>query len=170
VGLWEQIRGAISAAWTDVQQPGVDARTQMVTLLTEAWQTEQRVARQIRQTIPEILYEHFRQHLEAMARDDERHAHLLQEHLGGLGTTAADRSQPHGGWAQNFPNGPWKRLRHIFAEKRELYEYYRQGASSTDDPGLQSLLQRLRDDEERHQDQLISMLMRLDAHVHETIT
>jgi rubrerythrin len=38
-----------------------------------------------------------------------------------------------------------------------------------DDAGLQPLLEKFRDDEERHHDELIEMLIHLDAHVHEII-
>ena len=65
--------------------------------------------------------------------------------------------------------GPWPRLQQVLREKRALYEHYRQEDNIADDAGLQSLLKELRDDEERHQDELIGMLIHLDAHVHETI-
>jgi hypothetical protein len=170
VGLWDQIQEALSAVWADLQSPTIDAHTRLVISLTEAWQAEQRISMQIRQTLPEILYEHFRQRLEGMAREDEQHAHLLQEHLRGFGVMMTDGLQTHVGSANSLPSGPWRRLRHILAEKRELYECYRQEAGATDDSSLQSLLGRLRDDEERHQEQLIGMLMQLDAHIHDTIT
>jgi rubrerythrin len=57
----------------------------------------------------------------------------------------------------------------VLLEKRELYERYHQAVSVVDEPSLQMVLQQLRDDEERHQEELIEMLMQLDAHVHETI-
>jgi rubrerythrin len=170
VGLWDQIQEALSAVWADLQSPTIDARTRLVISLTEAWQAEQRVSTQIRQTLPEILYEHFRQRLEGMAREDEQHAQLLQERLRGFGVVMTDGMQTHGGSANSLPSDPWRRLRYILAEKRELYERYRQEAGATDDSGLQALLGRLRDDEERHQELLIGMLMQLDAHIHDTIT
>jgi hypothetical protein len=105
-----------------------------------------------------------------MAREDEQHAHLLHERLRGFGVMVTDGFQTHMGSSNSLPSGPWRRLRHILAEKRELYERYRQEAGATDDFSLQSLLDRLRDDEEQHQDQLIGMLMQLDAHIHDTIT
>jgi hypothetical protein len=170
VGLWDQIQEALSAVWADLQSPTIDARTRLVISLTEAWQAEQRIALQIRQILPEILYEHFRQRLEGMAREGEQHAHLLQERLRGFGVMMANGLQTRAGSLNSLPSGPWRRLRHILAEKRELYERYRQEAGAADDPSLQSLLERLRDDEERHQEQLIGMLMQLDAHIHDTIT
>jgi rubrerythrin len=169
VGLWDQIQEALSAVWADLQSPTIDARTRLVISLTEAWQAEQRISTQIRQTLPEILYEHFRQRLEGMAREDEQHAQLLQERLRGFGVMT-DGLQTHGGSVNSLPSDPWRRLRHILAEKRELYERYRQEAGAIDDSSLQALLERLRDDEERHQEQLIGMLMQLDAHIHDTIT
>jgi rubrerythrin len=156
--------------WADLQSPTIDARTRLVISLTEAWQAEQRISMQVRQTLPEILYEHFRQRLEGMAREDEQHAHLLREHLRGFGVMMTDGPQTYTGSVNSLPSGPWRRLRHILAEKRELYECYRQEAGATDDSSLRSLLERLRDDEERHQEQLIGMLVQLDAHTHDTIT
>jgi hypothetical protein len=170
VGLWDQIRDALRRVWADWQSPGVDARTQLVASLTEAWQAEQHVSRHIRLTIPEILYEHFRQRLEVMARDDDQHAQLLQEHLGSLGVIMADPLLMPEGSANSLPSNPWRRLQHILTEKRELYERYHHEASTVDEHSLHSLLERLRDDEEHHQEQLVEMLMQLDAHVHETIT
>ena len=170
MGLWDQIQEALSAVWADLQSPTIDARTRLVISLTEAWQAEQRISMQVRQTLPEILYEHFRQRLEGMAREDEQHAHLLREHLRGFGVMMTDGPQTYTGSGNSLPSGPWRRLRHILAEKRELYECYRQEAGATDDSSLRSLLERLRDDEERHQEQLIGMLVQLDAHTHDTIT
>jgi hypothetical protein len=170
VGWWEQIRGALNGMWADLRRPSLEARTQLGTALTEAWRAEQRVATHIRQTIPDILYEQMRCHLDAMANDDAHHAHLLQECLKDFDVSLLDSSQQLGGGDHDFPRGPWRRLRHILAEKRELYECYRQEAGNVDEPALQSLLQRLRDDEERHQERLIDMLTHLDAHVHDTIT
>jgi hypothetical protein len=83
VGLWDQIREALGAVWADFRSPTVNARAQLISSLTEGWQAEQRLSIQIRQMIPEILYEQFRRRLEDMARDDEQHGHLLQECLRG---------------------------------------------------------------------------------------
>jgi hypothetical protein len=170
VGVWDQIRDALSAVWADVHSPTAEARTQLMTSLTEAWQTEQRVSIQIRQIAPEILYAQFRQRLEAMVRNDEQHAHLLQERLKDFGVMMGERILPREGSANNLPSSPWRRVLRVLTVKRELYERYRQEASAVDDPDLRSLLERLRDDEARDQDQLIEMLVQLDAHVHETIT
>jgi ferritin-like protein len=167
VGLWNRIQEAVGAAWADMRRPRVDDRTRLIMSLAEAWQAERRISLQIRQTIPGILYEHLRQSLNAMAHEDEHHAQLLQERLTDAGVTPAECSQAGAGLTHNLPDGPWKRLRYILAEKRQLYECYHQEVTATDDPGLQSLLRHLRDGEERHQDQLIAMLMQLDAHVHE---
>jgi rubrerythrin len=141
-----------------------------MTSLTEAWQTEQRLSIQIRQIVPEILYAQFRQRLEAIARDDEQHAHLLQERLKDVGVMMGERILPREGSGNSLPSSPWRRVLHILTVKRELYERYRQEASAVDDPDLRSLLERLRDDEARHQEQLLEVLVQLDAHVHETIT
>lgn len=167
MGLWDRIQAAVGAVWADVRRPRVDARTRLIMSLAEAWQAEQRISRQIHQTIPGILYEHFRLSLKAMAGEDEQHADLLQERLRDVGMTPEGCSQASAGPAQNLPDDPWKRLRHILGEKRQLYECYHQEVAATDDPSLQSLLRHLRDEEERHQDQLIVMLMQLDAHMHE---
>jgi rubrerythrin len=170
VGLWDQIREALSAVWSDLQRPSGDERTQLITWLTEAWRVEQRLSTQIRQIIPAVPYEQFRQRLEVMAHDDEQHARLLQERLEALGGTAGGALKAAEGSENNLLSGPWRRLQRILREKRELYEGYRREASGTDDADLQSLLGRLRQDEDRHQDLLIEMLIRLDAHVRETIT
>jgi hypothetical protein len=170
MGVWDQIRDALSAVWADFRSPTVDARTQLITSLSEAWQTEQRLSIQIRQTAPEILYAQFRHRLEAMAHNDEQHAHLLQERLRAFGVVMGDHIVAREGSENNLPGSPWRRVVRVLTVKRELYERYRQEASAVDDPDLRSLLQRLRDEEDRDQDQLIGMLMQLDAHVHETIT
>jgi rubrerythrin len=138
--------------------------------LTEAWQAEQCVSREIRHTIPEILYAHFRRRLETIASDDEQHAYLLQEPLKGFGVMMAEHPPTLEEARHPLPSSPWRRLQHALREKRELYEIYRREASAVDDPELRSLLERFRDDEERHQEQLIGILMQLDAHMHDTIT
>jgi hypothetical protein len=170
VGLWDQIRDALSAVWADLQSPRVDERAQHVTWLTHSWRAEQDLSIQIHQIIPAIPYEQFRQRLGVMAHDDEQHATLIQQHLRTLGGMAGDAFKASEGSENSVPSGPWRRLQRVLTAKRALYEGYRQEASAVDDPDLQSLLERLREDEARHQAQLIEMLMQLDAHVHETIT
>jgi ferritin-like protein len=168
VGLWDQIREALSTVWADLQSPRIDEHTHLLTWLAQSWRAEQGLSMHIQQTIPAIPYEHFRQRLEAMARDDEQHATLIQQRLRTLGGMAGDTFKVSEGSENNLPSGPWQRLQHVLTAKRQLYEGYRQEAIAVNDPGLQSLLQQLRDDEARHQEQLIAMLMQLDAHVHET--
>ena len=169
MGLWDQIRAALSDMWADWRRPSEDERTRLIIGLTEAWRAEQRLSTQIRQIIPETPYEQFRRRLDAIARDDERHAVLIEERLGALGGMVGDASRPLGGSRNSRPSGPWHRLQQVLTVKRDLYERFRQAASVADDVGLRSLLERLRDDEERHQEGLIEMLMQLDAHVHETL-
>lgn len=169
MSLWGQIREALGAFWGDVQRPDVDGRIPRVASLTEAWSAEQRVSAHLRLTIPDVLYEPMRRSLADMASADVHHGSLLREHFAGVGGLSADGSQGLTGADRAFPCGPWLRLRHILAEKRELYECYHQEASRVDDPRSQALLRDLRDAEERHQEQLITMLTHLDAHIHETI-
>jgi rubrerythrin len=169
VGLWDQIRATLSAVWADIQSPRVDEHTQLVTWLTQSGGGEHDLALQIRQLIPAIPYAQFRQRLEAMARDDEQHAALLQRYLGILSGTAWELQGASDGSANSLPTSPWRRVLRVLLEKRELYERYRQAASVVDDPSLRTILQQLRDDEERHQEELIEMLTQLDAHIHETI-
>jgi rubrerythrin len=167
VSVWDQIRDALSALWADWQSPREDERTQLINWLTEAWRAEQRLSTQLCQIIPAIPYEQFRRHLDVMARDDEQHASLIQERLKTLGRVVGHAFTASAGSENNIPSGPWRRLQAVLIEKRELYERYRQAAGGVDDPDLRSLLERLREDEARHQDRLIEMLVRLDAHVHE---
>ncbi len=170
MGLWEQIRNALRAVWADWQGPNVDEHSRLVIWLTQSWQAEHDLSMQIQQIVPLIPYEQFRRRLEIMARDDAHHASLLGECLGSPATTLRDVLQASAGSPNSLPRGPWHRLRQVLTVKRELYEGYRQQATIVDDPSLHSLLERLRDDEAQHQEQLIEMLMQLDAHVHETIT
>jgi rubrerythrin len=170
VGLWDQIRAALSTMWADLPSPRVDEQAQLVTWLTQAWRAEQSLAMYIQQTIPAIPYEQFRQRLAAMAHDDEQHATLMQQCLGTLGGMAGDAFKIGPGSPNNLLRGAWPRVQHVLTQKRELYEGYRQEANAVNDPGLRAVLEQLRDAEARHQDQLIAMLMQLDAHVHETIT
>ena len=169
MGLWNQIRATLSAVWADIQSPRVDEHTQLITWLTQSGRAEHGLSLQILQIIPAIPYVQFRQRLEAMARDDEQHATLLQQHLGILGGTAWELQRASDGSENNLPTSPWRRVLRVLLEKRELYERYHQAVSVADDSSLQTVLQQLRDDEERHQEELIEMLMQLDAHVHETI-
>jgi rubrerythrin len=169
VGLWDQIRDALSAVWTEIQRSSADAHVQLVNWLAQAARAEHDLSRQILQIIPTIPYEQFRRRLEAIACDDAQHATFIQEHLGPLGGVAGDALQ--GEVRKNdLPGGPWQRLQQVLTVKRELYERYRQAASLADDPDVRALVEWLRDDEARHQDELITMLTQLDAHVHETIT
>ena len=119
---------------------------------------------------PRHVREPMRHALTDMANCDDHHACLLRERFAGVGGLSIDGAQRLTVTERPLPCSPWLRLRHILAEKRELYECYRQEVSRTDDLGSQTLLRYLRDAEERHQEQLITMLTHLDAHVHETIT
>jgi rubrerythrin len=170
VGVWGHIRDALSAVWTGLQGPRVDERTQLLAWLTEAWSAERRLAAELRQLAPAVPYEQFRASLEAMARDDERHAELLARHLGDRQGFSNPSSQVQAPMVKSALGNVWRRLLGILREKRDLYERYRQEAVFLDDADVQSLLTRLRAEEERHQEQLLDMLTRLDAHVQETIT
>jgi rubrerythrin len=169
VGLWDQIRDALSAVWAEIQGSSADEHVQLVTWLAQAARAEHGLSRQILRIIPAIPYEQFRRRLEVMARDDAQHATFLQEHLGPLGGTAGDALQASEAMKNNLPSGPWQRLQQVLTVKRDLYERYRQAASLADDADVRSLVEWLRDDEARHQDELITILTQLDAHVHETI-
>jgi bacterioferritin (cytochrome b1) len=169
VGLWDQIRDALSAVWADIQSSNADEHAQLVTWLIQAGRAEHGLSMQILQIIPAVPYEQFRRRLEVIARDDAQHATFIQEHLGPLGGMPGYAVQASEGTKNNLPSGPWQRLQQVLTVKRELYERYRQAASVADDPDVRSLLEWLRDDEARHQDELITMLTQLDAHVHETI-
>ena len=167
MGVWDQIRDALRAMWTDLQGPNINERTQLKAWLTEAWRTERRLGTQLRQVAAAVPYEQFRKRLEAMAHDDDRHAELLSKQLE---VTSSVAYQPAGAMAPNRNvASPWRRLLGVLQEKRDLYERYRQEAVFLDDANLQALLQQIRDEEARHQEQLIEMLTHLDAHVHETI-
>jgi rubrerythrin len=163
------MRDWLSAVWADWQGSSDDERTRLISGLAEAWRDEDRSCRQIRQLIPAIPYEQFRRRLDGMARDDERHATLVHERLTRLGGMVGEAFKSREGSENRRPSGSWRRLQQILGVKRELYERYRQAASSADDLSLQSLLGRLRDDEARHQEELVAMLMQLDAHVHESL-
>jgi bacterioferritin (cytochrome b1) len=169
VSLWDQIRDALSAVWADIQSSRVDEHAQLVTWLIQAGRAEHALSIQLLQIIPAIPYAQFRQRLQVIARDDEHHATAIQECLGTLGGTTEYALPASEATKNNLPGGPWQRLQQVLTVKRELYERYRQAASIADDPGVQSLLERLHNDEARHQDELIAMLTQLDAHVHETI-
>jgi len=169
VGLWDQIRDALSIAWADWQSPREDERNRLITGLTEAWRAEEDLSRQIRRIIPEIPYEQFRRRLDVMARKDEQHSTLIQESLKTLGGVLREAPKALGGSENTFLSGPWHCSQQVLREKREFYERYRQEANVVDDASLQSLLKRLRDDEDRHQDELIGILIHLDAHIYETI-
>jgi rubrerythrin len=169
VGLWDQIRGALSTVWADWRDARANEQTRLISELTAAWRAEQRVSMQLRQIIPAIPYEQFRRRLDRIAQADEQHATVVLEHMKTLGGTTEDPPKTREGSENKSLSGPWYRLQQVLRQKRELYERYRQAASVVDEAGLRSLLEELRGDEERHQDELIEMLIHLDAHVHETI-
>lgn len=169
MGLWDRIRDALSTVWADWQDPSEDERRRLISGLTEACRAEQRLSTQIRQIIPVIPYEQFRRRLDMIARDDEQHTTLVQERLRILGAMMGDATHAREGLENSFLSGPWQRLQQVLRQKRELYERYRQEANVVDDADLRSLLEKLRDDEERHQDELIEIMIHLDGHIHETI-
>jgi hypothetical protein len=169
VGLWDQIRDALSTVWADWHDSGEDERRRPISGLTEAWRAEQRLAGQIRLLIPLIPYEQFRRRLDVMAHDDEQHAALLQERLRGLEEKGKDVPKASEGSMSSIRSRPWPRLQQVLKEKRALFERYHQEANRADDAGLQSLLEKFCDDEERYQDELIEMLIHLDPHLHKTI-
>jgi bacterioferritin (cytochrome b1) len=170
VGLWDRIRNALIATWAEIQRSRVDEHTQLVTWLMQAGRTEHELSTQLLQILPMIPYEQFRRRLEVIARDDVQHTTFIQEHLGPLGGMPNDALQASETTKNSLPNGPWQRLQQVLTVKRELYERYRQAASIADDADVRSLVEWLRDDEARHQEELITLLTQLDAHVHETIT
>jgi hypothetical protein len=170
VGFWEHIRSVLKTAFSALQAPSGDARVQRQTQLTEAWRTEQRLSSQLRRIAPHIPYEQYRQCLETMAQEDARHAEQLRERLEVVGGVIPQPARVYDVQPDSHADGVYKGLQRVLVEARELYESYRQQAGIVDDPGLQALLRHLQRDQERHQEQVIELLMRLDAHVHDTIT
>jgi hypothetical protein len=170
VGLWNQIRETLSAVWAEIQRSNADEHVQLFSWLAQAARAEHRLSRQILHIIPAIPYDQFRRQLEAIACDDGQHATFIQEHLGPLGGTTGDAPQAGAMLRTNLSSGPWQCLRQVLMEKRELYERYRQEASLADDADVRALVEWLRDDEARHQEELITILIQLDAHIHEPIT
>jgi hypothetical protein len=169
VGLWNQIRNALSAMFVDLEGPSEAERDRLLAWFSEAYKTERHLATQIHDIATCIPYDAFRQQLEVMAGADARHADLLQERIKASG---GNQRQPLGGSGMSSDGElarPWPRLLRVLAAKRALYEGYRHQANTLADPALQTLLRQLQDDEAQHQEQLIELLTKLDAHVHETM-
>ena len=166
LSLWEWVREVFMAAWTAVQRPGAAARQALLPWLRDVCVAERRLAAQLRRDAMAMPYEAFRQRLTAMAHEDDHHASLLREHLEALsGGKAEGLSKPELP-PDAQPPPPWRSLRLALADKRELYERYRQQASTTDDAALRALLLQLKQTEEMHQDQLVELLMKADGYVH----
>jgi hypothetical protein len=171
VGLWVHIQTVLSTAFRAFQGSSEDAQIQWQAWLTEAWRTEQRLSLQLSHIAPRLPYEQYRRCLAGMAQDDAEHADLLCHQLEVVGSGAAPQPLRPDELGQSSSNGGiYKKLLQVLVEKRELYERYRQQVNRLDDPGLQALVRRLQQEQERHQEQLIDLLMKLDAHVHDTIT
>ena len=115
---------------------------------------------QIRHDATAMPYELFRRQLESMAHAEETHAHLLRARIEALGGRVPET-------APTLREGqpPWRRLQQMLADKRELYERYRQQAATIDDADLQALLRQLRNGEEIQQEQIVDLLMKVDSHV-----
>ena len=169
MGLWDEIRHALCSLFADLKGRRNAEQDELLAWLSEACQSERRLSAQLRDIATFIPYDAFRAHLEAMAGEDEQHANLLQEHIQANG---GDRRPPPGAHGMS-PKGerarPWRRLLGVLADKRALYEGYRRQANTLGDAGLQTLLRQLQGDEDKHQEQLVELLTKLDAHVHETM-
>lgn len=169
MGLWDQVRNALHAMFIDLEGPSETEQDQLLARLSDACKTERGLSTQIRDIAMVMPYEAFRKRLEVMAGEDERHADLLQEHINAI---VGNQRQPSR-VEDLSPNGelarPWPRLLRVLADKRQLYEGYRHQANTVGDPALQALLRQLQDDEDNHQEQLVELLTKLDAHVHETM-
>jgi hypothetical protein len=170
VGFWEHIQSVLKTAFNALQAPSGDAQVHWQAQLAEAWRMEQQLSSHLRRITPHIPYESYRQCLETMAQEDARHAEQLRERLEVVGNIIPQSARIHDVRPDSHADGVYKGLQRILVGARELYESYRQQAGIVDDPGLQVLLRHLQQDQERHQEQIIELLMRLDAHVHDTIT
>jgi hypothetical protein len=153
----------------DLEGPSETEQDQLLAWLSDACKTERGLSIQIRDIAMLIPYEAFRKQLEAMAGADGRHTDLLQEHINAIGGNQRQPLAAHGMSPNSEPARPWPRLLRVLADKRQLYEGYRHQANTLDDPDLQALLRQLQDDEEQHQEQLVELLTKLDAYVHETM-
>jgi rubrerythrin len=169
VGLWEQIRHALNSMFADLAGPSEAEQARLLAGLSEAYKTERQLSTQIRDIATLIPYDVFRQQLEVMAGEDERHADLLQERLQVIGGHQRPPVEGHGMSLDGELARPWPRLLRVLADKRALYEGYRHQANTLADAGLQTLLRQLQGDEDKHQEQLVELLTKLDAHVHETM-
>jgi rubrerythrin len=170
VSWWDQIRAALGAMWRPWPGPTRPAASDPRAWLAEAAAVEQRLSAQLRQVIPAVPYEQFRRCLEAMADDDAQHARDLHERLKALGVPASPALEAAELSENSAAGSPWRRLQRILAAKRELYENYRVYAPFVEDPALQAVCDRIRQEEAGHQEQLLDVLTHLDAHVPETLT
>ncbi len=115
-----------------------------------------------------MVYEEFRTRLETMACEDEHHARLLREHIEALGGTEAEEVAAGEILQDRQGEPPWKCLLRALADKRELYERYRDGASAMDEADLRALMLQLKEREGIHLEQIIELLTKVDGHVHST--
>ncbi len=170
MSLRHWVQDALRSLWADIPRARDDERATLVTWLHETCAAEQRLAVQLRRDAAAMPYEHFRRRLEEMADQDEQHAHLLQTRMQALFSPLsppAERRQGEEAVAANTrPRPPWQGLRHLLANKRELYERYRQLANVFEDTDLRALLRQLLHEEEVHQDQLVELIIKVDSHVH----
>lgn len=156
---------ALRFLWADFPRAGEDDGTALFAWLSDMCRAEQRLAAQLARDATRMPYADFSRRLEEMARQDAQHAHLLQKRIGAVASPRVEDALSRGRQAVHLEPGlPWRWLQRVLAEKRELYERYRQQAHATEDVELRELLLRLAREEEDHQAQVVELLVKLDSH------
>ncbi len=141
------------------------AEAELLKLMERDCLEETRLAADLRASVDKIPYEHLRRKLLEIAEAEEQHAELLRQKIVELGGDPPQRASELQEERRNRrPRTFEQLLRDLEEEKQEYLDYLKASFRAEDAgrPDLKELLDRIREEEKEHREELLYVLTRLN--------
>jgi rubrerythrin len=159
----------LSAGWRRfLDALRLDDRQRLVEFLREEYVDEVKDVAQFEEHARRMVYPHFRARLLAIAEEEKAHVEWLREKIRALGGEV-----PPAAPGVKEGRNPWENLlMDVEEEKRDRIEALERlyAAAQNADPEIAEGLRRIHEDEKRHREEILEMLMRTDPQAFSTTT
>jgi len=142
-------------------------RHTLMTILGEAYLDALKDVRHFRQHAERMYYPHFRQRLQQIVAEEQGHSEWLAKQLRVLGGEV-----PRPGPPAKLGKNSWENLRLELEEERKDYTELLPGLLTAEhfDPAIAEGLRRLRQDERKHREELLELMLKSDPNVPPHVT
>lgn len=161
------LREILSAGWQRFFEAlRSDERQRLVEFLREEYLDEARDVAQFEEHARRMVYPHFRQRLLRIAEEEKAHVEWLREKIRALGGEV-----PEAPTAVNRGRNAWENLlMDIEEEKRDRIEVLERlyTVAQDADPEIAEGLRRIHEEEKRHREEILDLLMKTDPQAFST--